>query len=138
MAEEAFTAGLLHDIGKLALADNPSLKYLELMARAQAENQRLIEVERETFQATHADVGAYLLDLWGLPAPLIEAVAFHHEPSRVEEAEFNSLTAVHVANALEHQSQETAPCLELDAEYLTRLNLTDRLEAWGEEMKALD
>ena len=133
-AEEAFTAGLLHDIGKLALADNPSLKYLDLMTQARETNRQLVEVEREKYQATHAEAGAYLLDLWGLPAPLVEAVAWHHEPAKTAEPEFGSLTAVHAANALEPQLTEGSPCQGLDSDYLARLSLTERLGVWRADL----
>ena len=131
--EEAFTAGLLHDVGKLVLAENPVIDYLALMAQARKTNQPFTEVERATLQATHAEVGAYLLDLWGLPMPIVEAVALHHEPGKTEELSFGPLTTVHVANALAQKTAaaETPPG-SLDMEYLARLKLADRLPAWRE------
>jgi putative nucleotidyltransferase with HDIG domain len=137
LTEEAFTAGLLHDVGKLILAENPSVKYLELMAQARQAGRTLIEAESAALQATHAEVGAYLLDLWGLPLPLVEAVAWHHEPGRTSESGFSPLTAVHVANVL---AQETAPSEgprdQLDSDYLSRLNLGQRVEAWRQDLIA--
>ena len=138
LAEEAFTAGLLHDIGKLALADNSALGYVELMARAEEVKRPLIEIEREAFQATHAEVGAYLLDLWGLPLPLVEAVALHHEPGKTDAPCFNSLTAVHVANALESEASMPESLSQgLDLQYLDRLGLQSRLDAWRAELSEI-
>lgn len=131
MSEQAFTAGMMHDIGKLMLAENLPGIYLELTARAQKEKRLLFEAEKETLHATHAEAGAYLLDLWGLPAPLVEAIALHHEPGKTSESVFSPLTAVHVANALESPSEDLDPnANQLDLGYLTRIGMSDRLEHW--------
>jgi HD-like signal output (HDOD) protein len=133
LAEQAFTAGILHDIGKLILLNNLSVAYLDLVAQATKANRPLAEAEHEALGATHADVGAYLLDLWGLPAPLVEAVALHHEPGRAAALVFGPLTAVHVADVLENASSGTnthgASC-HLDSLYLDQLSLGSRVEAW--------
>jgi putative nucleotidyltransferase with HDIG domain len=131
--EQTFTAGVLHDIGKALMARNPALDYPGVMARARETGQPLSEVEREVFQVTHAQVGAYLLDLWGLPAGLVEAVALHHTPSETSEAAFNSLTAVYVGNHLV-QDAEGPSLNQIDANYLRQLGLEQRLEAWQEEL----
>jgi HD-like signal output (HDOD) protein len=133
LAEQAFTAGVLHDVGKLILADNLAGNYLELVARATRENRPLIEVEQEVLGATHADVGAYLLALWGLPAALVEAVALHHEPGRTSELVFSPLTAVHVANVLEQEGQgpdHKAAASRLDSLYLDLLGIGSRVQVW--------
>ena len=57
-------------------------------------------VEPEFFGAAHPEVGACLLGLWGLPLELIEAVAYHHTPSRVQHAHTRVLAAVHVADTV--------------------------------------
>ena len=105
LAEQAFTAGILHDAGKLILLNNLLTNYLDIIARAVKENRPLIEVERERLGTTHANVGAYLLDLWGLPLPLVEAVALHHEPGKTGQLVFSPLTAVHAANVLEQEAR---------------------------------
>lgn len=136
--EESFTAGLLHDVGKLVLADNPAANYLQLLNQAHALGRPLIETEREAFQATHAEVGAYLLDLWGLPSPLVEAVAFHHEPARIAQQYFTPLTAVHTANVLEQEASNPTPgASSLDLAYLEQLHLTARIDVWRKQLDAL-
>lgn len=133
LVEQAFTAGLVHDIGKLILAANVPAEYIEVWARAQSLPGSLLQAELEAFQATHAEVGAYLLGIWGLPVPLMEAVAWHHQPGRNSDRSFSPLTAVHVANILSRNtdlaSRETG-CGEIDSQYLTEVGVVDRLPAW--------
>jgi len=100
-ADYALVAGLLHDVGKLVLAANLPEEYASALAFAAREGIGLPGAEYEVFGATHAEVGAYLLGLWGLPDPIVAATAFHHSPTRSQAKQFSPLTAVHVANALE-------------------------------------
>jgi len=102
LAQEAFTAALLHDLGKLALAVNLEEQYGEVAPMARQHGLPEWEVERHLLGATHADAGAYLLALWGLPAGVIEAVAGHHLPARQLAPKFSAMTALHLANTLEH------------------------------------
>ena len=96
------SAGILHDIGKLVLADHFGRDYALVCLAADKRDLPLLSAELDQFDASHADVGGYLLGLWGLPQDLIEAVAFHHDPAAHEVDRFSPLTAVHVANALVH------------------------------------
>jgi len=132
-AEHAFTAGLLHDVGKLILAANLPQDYDAALTQANEQEISLSEAERQVFGASHAEVGAYLLGLWGLPTPIIEAVAFHHKPVESYGQKFGPLTAIHVANAFVNGDgliQEQAEPTYLDFTYLTTLNLTDKLPTW--------
>lgn len=136
LAEQAFTAGVLHDVGKLLLAENVPA-YIDLVTRAEKENRLLVELEHDAFGATHADVGAYLLDLWGLPAPLVEAVALHHEPAKTGVLKLSPLTAVHVASVLENAAQHkeaNAVLDRLDSLYLDQLGLGSRVPVWRREL----
>jgi putative nucleotidyltransferase with HDIG domain len=134
--EEAFTAGILHDVGKLILADNPTTDYLTLIGQCAAGGRSLVEAEREAFQATHAEVGAYLLDLWGLPPALVEAVALHHDPASSGDQMFSPLTAVHAANALEQEADGAAK-LDLNLNYLQHLGLESQVGVWRDELDSL-
>ncbi|HVV73909.1 MAG TPA: HDOD domain-containing protein, partial [Verrucomicrobiae bacterium] len=138
MAEEAFTAGLLHDVGKLLLVDNQAEAYLQMLSHGELDGAKLIEAEHAAFSATHAEVGAYLLDLWGLPLPLVEAVAYHHEPARAGHLEPGALTFVHAANALEHEAPNLPPASTmLDLDYLERLSFASRVADWRQELAEL-
>lgn len=76
---DAFIAGVLHDVGRLALAAAAPEEYTEVL-RGQHRYPDLTTAEIQAFGAGHADVGAYLLRLWGLPFTLIDPVARHHDP----------------------------------------------------------
>jgi HD-like signal output (HDOD) protein len=131
---EAFVAGLLHDAGKAALAFNFPDQYSETLRQAAAQGNDPLAAEQETFGATHADVGGYLLGLWGLPFPVVEAIALHHEPARSATVTFSPLTAVHVANVLVTPTPPGGPTPLADLKYLNQISLGDRLEIWREEL----
>ncbi len=77
----------------------------------------------------------YLIGLWGFSAEVVQALAFHHTPRESGEMGFSPLTAVHVADALEHEFYTPNPhysVSEIDMEYLETIGMTDRLPAWRE------
>lgn len=108
-ADEALVGGLLHDIGYLVLLQQCPQEMAEAIALAGARALPLHEAERLVLDATHAEVGAYLLGLWGLPYPLLEAVAFHHSPSLAPQSEFDLLAAVAVSQAIAAASEAPRP-----------------------------
>jgi HD-like signal output (HDOD) protein len=133
VADHAFMAGLLHDVGKLVLAANLPKLYSTALAQAQAQGTTVWEAERDVLGTTHAEVGAYLLGLWGLPDPIVEALAFHHCPSACPDQRFSPLTAVHIANALVHTEDDTEAegiPAALDGEYVAQLGLSKHLSTW--------
>jgi HD-like signal output (HDOD) protein len=128
MADDAFMAGLLHDIGKLVLALELPHAFGDALRHSREEGMPLVEAEKQEYGVTHAEVGAYLLGLWGLPYPIVEAVANHHEPRRVPQRGLDVLAAVHIADELIHaQGPEVLlrPGLQLD--YLAELGLAEKL-----------
>ena len=133
--DQAYTAGLLHDVGTLVLAANILKQYDVMLKTAHDQDIPLWEVERQELGATHADVGGYLLALWGLVDPIVEAVAFHHHPSDCVGNTFSPLTAVHVANVLQQGLSQQAignvPS-QIDLTYLDTLHMTGRLPHWRE------
>jgi putative nucleotidyltransferase with HDIG domain len=131
--DDAFSGALLHDIGKLILAHSFPSQYHEALDQADNRCIEQREAERQVFRTTHAEVGAYLLALWGLPDPVVSAVVYHHCPEAAGETAFGSATAVHVANALEHErhtahKHDTAGHLNVD--HLSRLGLAPRVDVW--------
>jgi HD-like signal output (HDOD) protein len=138
----AFLAGMLHDIGKLILAVNFSDTYRELLQAAPAvpsASARLAQ-ERAAIGTTHAEIGAYLMGLWGLEPALLAAIAFHHRPLDSRTASFGPLTAVHVADGFDRGRQAPSSGSEdfFDTAYLTALHLTDRVAAWRQDCAALE
>lgn len=135
IAVDSFTAGLLHDIGEVVLAVNLPKDFVEVSKMVEQGERRLF-AERRVFETTHAEIGAYLLGLWGLPQTVVEAVAYHHTPMESATDEVTPLTAVHLANALEHHaSYDGIPDwrMRLDAEYVQKLSLTEKIEEWSVE-----
>ena len=125
-SEAAFTAAILHDIGKLIMAAELPDKLAAALAMSHAESIPLHEAEQQIMGASHAEVGAYVLGLWNLPHAVVEAVANHHDPRRVpQRTGFGVLGAVHVADCLANNT-------EMDAEYIAELGVQDRLDAWRE------
>lgn len=128
LAEAAFTAGVLHDVGKMILAGNLPQQCKEMR------NVRLTrkipdhEAEREIFGATHATIGACLLASWGLPLSILEAVAWHHEPEQAGDSGFSPLAAVHAANAFAHQTDGTPS--QSNTEYLERCGAGKGAARW--------
>ena len=130
---QAFTGGMLHDIGKLLLAANVPEGFKEALVKAREEKVLASEAEVSVFGASHGELGACLLSIWGLPMPIVEAVALHHHPIRFLSRQFCPLTAVHAANAIEHELQVEnagASCATADAGYLTELGLIERMDVW--------
>jgi putative nucleotidyltransferase with HDIG domain len=132
--QEAVTAALLHDIGKLVQISDGGARWVTLNQLAIARRAPLHVVEKERDGITHADVGAHLLSLWGLPDGISEAVAHHHTAGYLESLTLDPVAAVHIANALANElrprSELLAPSAALDAEVIARLGLQPRLELW--------
>jgi HD-like signal output (HDOD) protein len=98
--DEAFATGMVHDIGKLILALGLPDRFSGVVRVSQNTGRPLHDVEQELLGVTHAEVGAYLLGVWGLPCSMVEAVAFHHTPGLVTAGDREALAAVHIADAL--------------------------------------
>ena len=128
---DAYMAGLLHDLGKLVLVQNLRDGYQQALTDARQSDRCLWEIENELFGTTHAEIAAYLMGLWGLKYPVVEAIAFHHNPRRCPQ-HMGILAAVHTADALAHDqvNTESNPSSDVDTTYLTELNVMGRLPAW--------
>ena len=134
MLSEVATAGMLHDVGKLVLADALGTEYTTALRERFGGNLAIWQIEQEAFGASHAEVGAYLLGLWGLPATVIAATAWHHRPSESGTREFSAITAVHAADVIAHRIERRAnpdrPLEPPDEDYLESLALLDALPRW--------
>ncbi len=100
LLELTYTAGLLHDIGKLALASSDAESCFESNELAFQTMQTVDHVEHQLNMVNHSTVGGYLLALWGLPTEIVECAAYHHRPQAVEGEAMKVLMAVHAADAM--------------------------------------
>ncbi|MFC1541990.1 HDOD domain-containing protein [Candidatus Latescibacterota bacterium] len=136
----AFIAGLLHDVGILIFATNIPEQYSSILLNVSHNNKCLIDEEKNVFGVSHEKIGAYLVGLWGFNDFIIDAVAYHHNPMIKISEEYIPLTAVYIANIIEHELfPENALGIvpEIDKEYIEKLNLTDKIPLWWDECKEL-
>ena len=134
-----FTAGLLHDIGRVVLAQAKGAEYGRLFNEAVSAGANPTEREKSAYGFTHADVGACLMETWKLPVLLVQAVRFHHQPASGGSAK-KMAAAVCLANLLAHRFEHPADNLgnaspELQGA-LDVLALSSRhLELYDEQMQ---
>jgi HD-like signal output (HDOD) protein len=98
--DDAWLAGLLHDIGYWVLVQECPEELGRALELSRTRHLPLLECERLTMGATHAEIGAYLLGLWGLPYSIVEAVALHHAPTSITPHGYDLLGALAVSHAL--------------------------------------
>jgi putative nucleotidyltransferase with HDIG domain len=158
LLEEVYTAGLLHDVGKLIFSKIP-MKYTQVEAFMESKGCDRLEAEYAMLKTSHAELGAYLLGRWELSNETVETTAFHHQPSSLindvldtlnqsssKEATSSPsltesltgltiLTSVHVANALMIQKEltpSTSSFTHIDMLYIKALGFTDKLYDWAQ------
>ncbi len=97
-ADEIFTAALLHDVGKLVLGEfvKDDIKKIEKIA---SKDVSFEVAEQIALGTDHAEIGAKILESWGLPAEVVGAVRWHHDPDAADETS-TLIDIVHVANVL--------------------------------------
>jgi len=129
-SEDAFLAGLLHDLGLLIIAANCPERFHEIQ-NIPLSDKNGQDIERTAWQFTHGEVGGCMLSLWGLSIPIVEAVTFHHEPHLANCRGFWVLGAVHVADWLARRHAPKSH--EVPWESQSQLNLA-YLQSVGQEM----
>jgi HD-like signal output (HDOD) protein/ActR/RegA family two-component response regulator len=103
LADDAFAAGMFHDLGQVVLASVLGDFYDSVVERSMSRGEPVWETERDMIGSTHAEVGAYLLGLWGMPDAVVNAVAHHHSSSYSGE-DFSATTAVRLADSYRQQN----------------------------------
>jgi len=101
--EVALVAALLHNAGTLALASTMPEAFCGVLDEMQAKNCTQAEAEESRLGISHAEIGAYLLGLWGINSVAVEAIAHHHHPSRVMHAGLDCSLAVYLSDLLAHE-----------------------------------
>ena len=135
LIDNSFIAGLLHDIGKLVLLAQLLEKYEQAVLLAGEQEIQLRMAEKEIFDTVHGDIGAYLMGLWGMPGPVVEAIGFHHRIDNYPDSGFSPAIAVHVANVFYHENRPSeiigAPHI-MDTVHLQNMGLGDKIDQWRE------
>jgi putative nucleotidyltransferase with HDIG domain len=130
-----FTAGLLHDVGKIVLALKEGDRYGELLQQHTGSGSTLNEAEQARFGVNHGELGASLLNRWGMPEEVFVPVLGHHEVSW--SGPFERLAAiVNLANLMAHCLEKTSsekPCELSEAVHAMQL-----LGLKNEDMPALE
>ena len=133
IVDDSFIAGVLHDIGKLILVSRLEQNYSEAVLLARKEKIPLRLAEKKVFNATHCDMGAYLMGLWGFNGDIVEAIGFHHQLGLYPSDTFSPALAVHIANVMYyryHQDDAIGAMPEFNEEYLLTIGLGERLQKW--------
>jgi HD-like signal output (HDOD) protein/CheY-like chemotaxis protein len=130
-ADEAYLAGVLHDVGKVVFATKAATRPNDTVSDD-------IIAQMETH---HAEVGAYLLGLWGFPNPIVEAVAFHHTPGQASDKVLGLAGIVHIADRLVHAGSAEKSGSADDAttrEFLEGLGLNHCMPKWSAAVASVD
>jgi HD-like signal output (HDOD) protein len=121
-------AAVLHDVGKLVLASKMPDEFCAVTSLMKERGCGQVEAEEQILGISHAEIGAYLLGLWGLNSQVVEAIAHHHHPTRISHSGLDSSAALYVANLLAHELDDHPN--DLQGKELSQSDL-DRLETLG-------
>lgn len=136
--EQIFVGGILEDVGILVLAANFPEAYDRASTLVLEERVLIPTAELEEFGLTHAEVGTYLLGLWGIPAPILKIVGMHHRPHLIKEEGLAPELAVYAADILVGETGGEALFRSgwFDNVAMTRLGFQDRIEPWRVAVRA--
>ncbi|MDP2877138.1 MAG: response regulator [Holophaga sp.] len=132
LQEETYIGGVLHDIGVLVLATQFPKQYERVTELVRTEHISIPIAEQWEFGVTHADIGAYLLGLWGIPASILKIVSLHHRPRFTQDKIFSPLLAVHLADVFcgSHSGNTLFEASSLDTTMLEAQGFSPHLERW--------
>lgn len=124
--DQASCAALLSEIGLLVMLDYSPERF-DGASHAGSKSGDVVAAERRYFNASHCEIGAYLLGLWGFSDPVVEAVAFHHEPQKSLDNEPSATTVLHivqnVCRAVRNRVGANEAVPGLDLAYLTKVRV---------------
>ncbi|MBI3475237.1 MAG: HDOD domain-containing protein [Acidobacteria bacterium] len=133
LRDATIIAALLHDVGKLILASRLPEQFCAVQQFADEKHCDFFEAEEQVLGTSHAEIGAYLLGLWGIPHLAVEAIAHHHHPTRIPYSGWDSAVAVYVADLLD--GCVNAPSFrDSDKETLATLGLLTEVEGLRQSM----
>jgi len=131
--EQAFLAGLLHDLGVLIMASHDPEQYSKLIAYSVKKQKPIYLVEKAAYGFFHGEVAASLLALWNLSPHVVEAVMLHHVPHLSVSKEFSALTAVHIADAMLPSISVMGECdlsSSLSIKYIEQVGVMEEVSNW--------
>jgi putative nucleotidyltransferase with HDIG domain len=102
--EDAFVAGLLHDVGKIILYQYFPENYNTVLRIAQKQRRPLFEVCRDLMEIDHAEVGGMVAESWKFPPTLVNAIQFHHKPENAAPEDYY-IHLTHLANYFCHNEE---------------------------------
>lgn len=130
--DAAFTAGLLHDVGKVLLAVNLPGRYAKTLMLAKKNKSAVVDEEYKEFETSHAELGTHLLESWDLPIRILEAIMWHHSIDQYRTTDVTPGSAVLIANTLvkgetpkTEQNGEPSPIALIEETWGS-----DRLQNW--------
>jgi putative nucleotidyltransferase with HDIG domain len=110
LREAAFSAGLLHDVGKILMAVNAPEVFTSVTEAMEKRGLPRWQMEKEMLGFNHANIGGSLLQNWGMSPSIVNAVRWHHEPERVSQQQISALTLVHLADCKVRNIEPCAIC----------------------------
>jgi HD-like signal output (HDOD) protein len=125
--DNVLVAGILQDIGVLALATVEPERYIPIFT---CDPVALRKAEIECFGVSHAEVGAFLLGLWHMPMPVVEGVLGHHAPSPYARPDFDVAAVLYSANIFSELAAGQLEENQIDSEYFLRIDKSHRVEYW--------
>lgn len=140
MQDIACMAGMLHDIGKLIFIRNNPKEYKEIYRRSKEKKTPLFIIEREILGITHADIGGYLMSIWGLPEDIVKIISLHHSVTHALVDKLDPMAIVFIANVLAHEKDSDILYnveREIEKGSLTKIELMTYLPEWREITRIL-
>ena len=131
--EMAMMAGILHDTGKMVLVSEFTEQLREIIKISRTNKTPYHVVESRLLDMTHADLGGCLLNLWGINTDIVESATFHNAPQQCPNENFSVVSAVYVANVIDHQlccGLGDGWSESIDMDYLERIGVADKWSQW--------
>ena len=133
-------AGMLSHVGSLILFANRPVEMANLQSRLDKSGGRITAIEKHYLGASHPEVGACLLSLWGFGDTVVEAVLYHHRPNEADPNFIGQVDPIAIVHVAQHVVKPIPPGMPsekfysqgLDTEYLWRVGAIDRIDAWAE------